>query len=74
MVRRHTQVALAVKNLLANADRHEIHRFNPCFEKIPWKRAQKPILVFLPGESHEQRSLAGYGPSGCTESDTNEAT
>ena len=21
-----------------------------------------PTLVFLPGESHEQRSMAGYGP------------
>ena len=30
--------------------------------------------VFLPGESHGQRSLAGYDPSGCTESDTTEAT
>ena len=28
--------------------------------------------VFLPGESHGQRSLAGYGPRGCKESDTTE--
>ena len=26
--------------------------------------------VFLPGESHGQRSLAGYSPQGCKESDT----
>ena len=26
--------------------------------------------VFLPGESHGQRSLTGYGPQGCKESDT----
>ena len=29
--------------------------------------------VFLPGESYGQRSLAGYGPEGCKESDTTEA-
>ena len=28
--------------------------------KIPWRRAWHPIPVFLPGESHGQRSLAGY--------------
>jgi len=28
--------------------------------KIPWRRAWKPTPVFLPGESHRQRSLAGY--------------
>ena len=27
---------------------------------IPWKRAWQPTPVFLPGESHGQRSLAGY--------------
>ena len=26
----------------------------------PWRRTWKPTPVFLPGESHEQRSLAGY--------------
>ena len=28
--------------------------------KIPWGRKWHPTLVFLPGESHGQRSLAGY--------------
>ena len=28
-----------------------------------------PTPVFLPGESHGQRSLAGYSPSGHKESD-----
>ena len=27
---------------------------------IPWRRAWQPTSIFLPGESHEQRSLAGY--------------
>ena len=30
--------------------------------------------MFLPGESHGQRSLVGRSPRGCTESDTTEAT
>ena len=30
--------------------------------------------VFLPGESHGQRSLEGYSPRGCKESDLTEAT
>ena len=34
----------------------------------------QPTPVFLPGESHGQRSLAGYRPQGCKESDTTEHT
>ena len=30
--------------------------------KIPWRRKWQPTLVFLPGESHGQRSLVGYSP------------
>ena len=32
--------------------------------EIPWRRAWQPTLVFLPGESHGQRSLVGYSPWG----------
>ena len=32
------------------------------------------IIVFLPGESHGQRSLAGYSPRGHKESDMTAAT
>ena len=42
--------------------------------KIPWRRAWQSTPVSLPGESHGQRSLAGYNPQSCTESDTAEAT
>jgi len=35
--------------------------FNPWVRKIPWRRAWQPTPVFLPGESHGQRGLAGYG-------------
>ena len=34
----------------------------------------KPTSVFLPGESHGQRSLAGYRPWSHKESDTTEVT
>ena len=40
--------------------------------KIPWRRAWQPTLVFLPGESHGQRRLAGYSPWGHKGSDTAE--
>ena len=33
-------------------------------EKIPWRRKWQPTLVFLPGESHGQRILAGSSPWG----------
>ena len=34
--------------------------FNPWIGKIPWRREWLPTSLFLPGESHGQRSLAGY--------------
>ena len=33
---------------------------DPWVGKIPWRRAQQLTPVFLPGESHGQRVLAGY--------------
>ena len=42
--------------------RRERRGFDPWVRKIPWKREWQPTKVFLPGESHEQRNLAGYGP------------
>ena len=35
---------------------------DPWVTKIPWRRAWQLTLVFLPWESHGQRSLAGYSP------------
>ena len=43
------------------------HRFDPQVRKIPWRWEWQPPPVFLPGESHGQRSLVGYGPWGCKE-------
>ena len=39
--------------------------FDPCVEKVPWRRKWQPTPVFLLAESHGQRSLAGYSPWGC---------
>ena len=49
-------------------------RFSPWVEKIPWRRTWKPTQIFLSGEPHGQRSLAGYSPWDRKESDTTEAT
>ena len=39
---------------------------------FPWRRKWQPTPVFLPGEFHGQRSLAGSSPWSCKESDTTE--
>ena len=46
--------------------------FNPWIRKIPWRREWLPTPVFLPGESHGLRNLAGCNPQGHKESDTTE--
>ena len=48
--------------------------FYPWVRKIPWRWAWPPTPVFLPGESHEKRSLAGYSPWGHKELDMIEVT
>ena len=40
--------------------------------KIPGRRKWQPTPILLPGESQGQRSLAGYRPWGCKESDMTE--
>ena len=58
-----------VKNQPVNAG--DLRRgFDPQVGKIPWRRAQQLIPVFLPGESPWTEEPAGFGPRGCTESDT----
>ena len=46
----------------------------PGLGRFPWMMTRQPIPVFLPGESHGQRSLAGYSAQGCKASDTTEVT
>ena len=59
-------MAQTVKNLPAMWET----RFDPWVGKMPWRKAWEPTPVFLPGEFHGQRSLAGYTPWGRKESGT----
>ena len=52
--------------------RHRRRGFDRWLRKIPWRGKWQPIPVFLPGKSHEQRSLAGHSPWGRKESGTTE--
>ena len=63
-----SQVALVIKNLPAKKETG----FDPWVWKIPWKGKRQPTPVFLPGESHWQRSLVGYSPWSREEVDTTE--
>ena len=45
-------------------------RFDPWVRKIPWRRKWQPTLVLLPRKFHGWRSLVGYSPWGCKESET----
>ena len=65
-------MVLVVKNLPANAGEARDMGSTLGSRKIPWKRKWQPTPVFLPGESHGQRSLAGYRPWGCKEWDAAE--
>ena len=61
-------MAQMVKNLLAVQEAW----VQSLGQEDPWRREWEPTPVFLPGESHGQRSLAGYSPWGCKELDTTE--
>ena len=43
--------------------------FDPWVGKIPWRRKWQSTPALLPGKSHGQRSLVGYSPWGCKESE-----
>ena len=74
VIRRASQVALVGKEPTSQCRRYKRCEFNPWVRKIPWKRAWQPTPVFLPGESHGERSLVGYSPSSRKESDMTEMT
>ena len=46
--------------------------FDPWIRKICWRRVWQPTPVFLPGESHGQRSLTGDSLWGHKELDMTE--
>ena len=67
------KVVLVVKNLPANAgDVRDVGSIPGLGRSVEDKRTTTP--VFLPGESHGQRSLVGCSPWGCKELDMTEAT
>ena len=57
-----SHVVLSGKELTCQCRRHKRCRFIPWVRKIPWRGEWQPTPVFLPGESHGQRSLVGYTP------------
>ena len=58
------QVVLVVKTLPANVGAMGDKCSTPGSERSPGGGSWQPTPVFLPGESHGQRSLAGYSPWG----------
>ena len=64
-------MALVVKNSPADSGDTETWVLS-WVRKIPWRRKWQPAPVFLPGESHGQRSQAGYSPWCLKELDTTE--
>ena len=56
-----SQMVLVGKNPPARTE--DMRRgFDPWVRKIPQRRTWQPTPVFLPGESHGLKSLAGYSP------------
>ena len=53
---------------------HKRLGLDPWIGKIPWRGAWQSTPVFLPGESHEQRSLMGFCPRGLKETEATEHT
>ena len=51
-----------IKNPPANAGDAGRYGFDSWVGKFPWRKEWLPTLIYLPGESHGQRSLAGYNP------------
>ena len=60
---------LSSKESACQCSSHGKCGFDPWVGKIPWRRAWQPTPVLVPGESHGQRSLVGFGPRGRKESD-----
>ena len=55
---------VAKKKSTCQCRRYQRLGFVPWVRKIPWRRRWQPSPVFLPGEFHGQKILAGYSPWG----------
>ena len=64
----------AGKEPTSQCRRHSRWVFDLLVGKIPWRRKWQPTPVFLPRESHEQRSLVDYSPWSSKELDMTELT
>ena len=53
----------------SSCNAEDLGLIDPWVRKISWRREWLSTPVFLPGEFHGQRSLAGYSPWGCKQSD-----
>ena len=67
------QVALVVKDPSCQCRGHRCE-LDPWVGKILWRRLWQPTPVFLPGESHGQRSMLGCGAQSHKEIDMTKAT
>ena len=69
---------LSGKELACQCRRHKRCGFDPWVRKIPWRRAQQPTPVFLPGESQDKGLqsplLVDYSPLDHKELDTIKVT
>ena len=57
-----SQVVSVVKNQPRQCRKCKWFKISPWVRKIPWRKTWQLAPVFLPGESHRQRSLAIYFP------------
>ena len=68
MHQRRFNLASLVAQMVKNLPEMQETSVHPWVRKIPLRREWQPTPVFLPGEPHGQRSLAGYSPWGPKES------
>ena len=68
----YTQCASLVAQIVKNLPAMQENQVPSLGQEDPWRREWLPIPIFLPGESHGQRSLVGYSPRGRKESDKTE--
>ena len=71
--REQEEFELTQSHPLLRADTRDLGSI-PGLGRFPWRRVWQPKVSVLPGKSHGQRSLVGYGPRYPKESDMTEAT